>query len=114
MCQKKKKKKTTQEQLNQTPEYEDFNKETGSSKEPSREPAGPLSKGIALSKKIKKKFNNQHPSPGWKPRPRLSAVACTKMIVFFFFFFLYFLEEPALALLRQPAGQLPTGAVFPQ
>jgi hypothetical protein len=48
---KKKKKKTTQEQLNQTPKSEDFNKETGSSKESSREPAGPPSKGIALSKK---------------------------------------------------------------
>jgi hypothetical protein len=39
MCQKKKKKKTMQEQLNQTPKSADFNKETGSS-----EPAGPLKK----------------------------------------------------------------------
>jgi hypothetical protein len=52
-----------------------------------------------LKKSKKKKVNNQPPSPGWKPRPRLSALTvanCTGSKVYFFFFY-YFLAESAIA-----------------
>jgi hypothetical protein len=47
---KKKKKKTMQEQLNQTPKSEDFNKETGSSKNQTENQLVPL-KRVELSNK---------------------------------------------------------------
>jgi hypothetical protein len=52
MCQKKKRneKKTMQEQLNPTPKSEDFNKETGSSKNQTENQLVPL-KRVELSNK---------------------------------------------------------------
>jgi hypothetical protein len=101
MCQKKKKKKKKKKKnyaraIKPNPQNMGIlTRKLDPQKNPAENQLVPLKRvELSKNKKNKKKFNNQHPSPGWKPRPRLS-VDYTELKVFFFF--LYFLAESALA-----------------
>jgi hypothetical protein len=62
MCQKKEKKKTMQEQLNQTPKHEDFFLKQ-KKLDPPKNPAELPSNRIALCKKNEKKLTTNPPVP---------------------------------------------------
>jgi hypothetical protein len=94
MCQKKKKKKKKKKKnyaraIKPNPQNMGIlTRKLDPQKNPAENQLVPLKRvELSKNKKNKKKFNNQHPSPGWKPRPRLS-VDYTELKVFFFFFIL--------------------------